>query len=42
MIYNGKIIWAGPTGEIDHCDNEFVQQFINGRTDGPIQMAVRD
>lgn len=42
MIYNGKIIWAGPTGEIDGCDNEFVQQFINGRTDGPIQMAVRD
>jgi phospholipid/cholesterol/gamma-HCH transport system ATP-binding protein len=42
MIYNGKIIWAGPTDEIDNCDNEYVQQFINGRTDGPIQMAVRD
>ena len=42
MIYNGKIIWAGPTDEIDDCDNEYVQQFINGRTDGPIQMAVRD
>ena len=42
MIYDGKIIWAGPTGDIDDCDNEHVQQFINGRTDGPIQMAVRD
>ncbi|MBT3549981.1 MAG: ATP-binding cassette domain-containing protein [Rhodospirillaceae bacterium] len=42
MIYGGKIIWAGPTGDIDDCDNEYVQQFINGRTDGPIQMAVRD
>ena len=42
MIYNGKIIWAGPTDEIDNCDNEYVQQFINGRTDGLIQMAVRD
>ena len=42
MICNGKIIWAGSNDEIDVSDNEHVQQFINGRTDGPIQMAVRD
>jgi len=42
MIYNGKIIWTGSIDEIDASDNEYVQQFINGRTDGPIQMAVRD
>ena len=42
MIYQGKIIWAGPTGEIDRSDNPYVDQFINGRAEGPIQMAVRD
>ncbi|MEE2761297.1 MAG: ATP-binding cassette domain-containing protein [Pseudomonadota bacterium] len=42
MICNGEIIWVGSTDEIDSSDNEHVQQFINGRTDGPIQMAVHD
>jgi len=41
MLYHGKIIWQGPADSIDDCDNEFVQQFINGRADGPIEMAVR-
>jgi len=41
MLYQGKIIWQGPAATIDDCDNEFVQQFINGRADGPIEMAVR-
>lgn len=41
MLYNGKIIWAGPTAGIDASGNAFVEQFINGRADGPIQMAVR-
>jgi len=41
MLYQGKIIWAGPVSDIDHSGNEFVDQFINGRAEGPIQMAVR-
>ncbi|WP_417830926.1 ABC transporter ATP-binding protein [Terasakiella sp.] len=41
MLYQGKIIWQGPADSIDHCDNPYVQQFINGRADGPIEMAVR-
>jgi len=41
MLYDGRIIWAGPTDAIDHTDNEYVDQFIHGRTDGPIKMAVR-
>jgi len=41
MLYKGKIIWQGPAATIDECDNEYVQQFINGRADGPIEMAVR-
>lgn len=41
MIYQGKIIWTGPVSDIDHCDNAYVDQFINGRADGPIEMEVR-
>ncbi|MEX2311651.1 MAG: ATP-binding cassette domain-containing protein [Rhodospirillales bacterium] len=41
MLYDGRIIWVGPTDAIDHTDNEYVDQFIHGRTDGPIRMAVR-
>ncbi len=42
MIYNGKIIWHGPAKDIDSCGNEFVDQFIHGRPEGPIQMQVSD
>ncbi len=41
MLYKGKIIWAGPTGEIDNSGNAHVDQFIHGRAEGPIQMEVR-
>jgi phospholipid/cholesterol/gamma-HCH transport system ATP-binding protein len=41
MLYEGKIIWAGPTTGIDASGNPFVEQFINGRAEGPIKMAVR-
>ncbi len=41
MIFQGRIIWQGPVGEIDRSGNEFVDQFINGRAEGPIHMQVR-
>ena len=41
MLYGGRIIWAGPTGEIDRSGNPYVEQFIHGRAEGPIKMAVR-
>jgi len=40
MIYGGKIIWTGPIAKIDKSGNEFVDQFINGRADGPIKMQI--
>jgi len=40
MIYQGKIIWQGPASKIDKSGNEYVEQFINGSADGPIQMVV--
>ena len=40
MIYQGKIIWHGRADQIDDCGNDYVDQFIHGRPDGPIQMQV--
>ncbi len=42
MIYQGKIIWHGRADQIDECGNDYVDQFIHGRPDGPIQMQVSD
>ncbi|HEX7726328.1 MAG TPA: ATP-binding cassette domain-containing protein, partial [Rhizomicrobium sp.] len=41
MLYKGKIIWHGPTKDIDNSGNEYVDQFIHGRAEGPIKMEVR-
>ncbi|HMB76720.1 MAG TPA: ABC transporter ATP-binding protein [Kiloniellaceae bacterium] len=37
MLYHGKIIWQGPTPEIDNSGNPYVAQFIEGSDEGPIQ-----
>jgi phospholipid/cholesterol/gamma-HCH transport system ATP-binding protein len=41
MLYKGKIVWCGPTAEIDDSGNAYVDQFIHGRAEGPIKMEVR-
>ena len=41
MLYGGKIIWQGPTSGIDHSGNPYVDQFIHGKAEGPIKMAVK-
>jgi phospholipid/cholesterol/gamma-HCH transport system ATP-binding protein len=41
MIYDGRIIWSGAVQEIDHSGNDYVDQFIHGRAEGPIKMPVR-
>jgi phospholipid/cholesterol/gamma-HCH transport system ATP-binding protein len=41
MLYQGKIIWQGPVADIDRSNNPYVDQFIHGRAEGPIQMQVR-
>jgi phospholipid/cholesterol/gamma-HCH transport system ATP-binding protein len=41
MLYGGKIIWQGPVAEIDRDPDEYVDQFVHGRAEGPIQMQVR-
>jgi len=40
MIYQGQIIWQGPIKDIEHSNNPYIEQFIHGRTEGPIQIDV--
>ena len=40
MIFKGEIIWQGPAKTIDTSGNPYVDQFIHGRAEGPIQMDV--
>ena len=40
MLFGGKIVWDGPVDEIDRTDNAYVEQFINGLAEGPIQVET--
>lgn len=40
MIYKGQIVWHGPADEIDCTNNPYVDQFIHGRAEGPIQVDL--
>ena len=40
MIHEGKIVWTGPVEKLDKSGNEYVEQFIHGRADGPITRRV--
>jgi phospholipid/cholesterol/gamma-HCH transport system ATP-binding protein len=41
MLYKGKIIWQGPTADIDTSGDPYLDQFIHGRAEGPIKMEIR-
>jgi phospholipid/cholesterol/gamma-HCH transport system ATP-binding protein len=40
MLYQGKIIWVGSVKEMEKSDNPYLQQFISGSSQGPIQMEI--
>ncbi len=40
MIHGGKIIWKGAVDDLDHSGNEYVDQFIHGRSEGPITRRI--
>ena len=40
MLHEGKIIWRGPVSALDDSGNPFIDQFVNGRAEGPIQPAI--
>ena len=37
MIHGGKVRWTGKIGEMDTTPDPYVQQFIHGRAEGPIE-----
>jgi len=41
MLHEGRLVWQGPVADIDRSGNAYVDQFIRGRAEGPIQMQVR-
>jgi phospholipid/cholesterol/gamma-HCH transport system ATP-binding protein len=41
MLYQGKLVWDGKVSEIDESGNAYVDQFIHGRGEGPIELDVR-
>ncbi len=41
MLYQGKLIWQGEVREIERSGNEYVDQFIHGRAEGPIVVGVK-
>ena len=40
MLHDGVIKWTGSVAEMDNSDDPYLDQFIYGRADGPIE-AVR-
>lgn len=40
MIHDGTVKWHGPVGQLENSGSEYLDQFIHGREDGPIE-AVR-
>lgn len=41
MLYQGKIIWEGTPAEVENSGDPYVDQFVHGRSEGPIQLQVR-
>ena len=42
MIHQGRIVWRGPASEIGASGNPYVDQFVNGRAEGPIKMSLKN
>jgi phospholipid/cholesterol/gamma-HCH transport system ATP-binding protein len=37
LLYNGRIVWHGPRDRLYDSGNPYVDQFVQGRADGPIR-----
>jgi len=42
MLYEGHICWQGTVDQIDTTDDPYVQQFLSGSRDGPIQIISKE
>ncbi|MCG8361287.1 MAG: ABC transporter ATP-binding protein, partial [Kiloniellales bacterium] len=41
MLYGGRMIWVGPTRDVDDSGNAYVNQFIHGLAEGPIALQAQ-
>ena len=41
MLYHGKIIWTGPRDRLYSSGNPYVDQFVQGKAEGPIKTGVK-
>lgn len=41
MIHQGRIVWRGGADAIGDSGNPYVDQFVHGRAEGPIKMALK-
>ncbi|MFA7429795.1 MAG: ATP-binding cassette domain-containing protein [Rhodospirillaceae bacterium] len=41
MLWQGRLIWVGPASEVFTSGNDYVDQFVHGRAQGPITMQLR-
>ncbi len=42
MLYKGKVQYEGAVATIDQADNPHIRQFFSGKTDGPIQLLLKE
>tara|TARA_Y100000591_G_C21851784_1_gene712182 strand:+ start:4006 stop:4767 length:762 start_codon:yes stop_codon:yes gene_type:complete len=42
MLYEGNVIWTGDAKDINDSQNPYVDQFINGKSEGPIKINLND
>ena len=42
LIYKGRIIWDGKSSEMERSGNAYVDQFIKGDSEGPIDLPLQD
>ena len=42
MLYEGKIVWHDSIDKLNNSGNAIVDQFINGRSEGPIKIKLQD
>jgi phospholipid/cholesterol/gamma-HCH transport system ATP-binding protein len=42
MLYKGKVQYEGAVATIDQAENAHVRQFFSGKTDGPIQLLLKE
>jgi phospholipid/cholesterol/gamma-HCH transport system ATP-binding protein len=42
MIYEGELIWTGLPANIYKSGNDYVDQFVHGKAEGPIKVKLQD